>query len=93
MGRLTCPGAGWFERGAGEDIVVFCLETEDGSLREVDLDLREAARVQAGQAVAVYGGRHWSAPERIAALDRRNAEIAARMEELREQYPELGEEP
>jgi hypothetical protein len=87
------PGVATCEQ-TGEDQVTLSWEGPDGSLAEVDMSLREAANLQAGQPVSGYGrGRRFSPVERRVGLVARNDQIRERMGELEDQYPQLREPP
>jgi hypothetical protein len=81
------PEEASFER-SGDDMVTLRWEGRDGSLHELDFDLRELADLQAGKAVSGYGReRSATLRQRIATALAKGDQIRARMDELRRRYP------
>jgi hypothetical protein len=68
---------------SGDDLVTMRWEGGDGSLHELDLDLRELADLQAGRAVSGYGSeRSATLRQRIATALAKGDQIRARMDDL-----------
>lgn len=83
------PGVATLER-VGEDQMALCWESEDGSASAMDMSLRQAADLQAGEPVSGYGMVRRATPrERIARLRAANDQIEERMAELETEHPEL----
>jgi hypothetical protein len=73
------------------DTITIAWENNVGERCELDLDLRDAARLQAGESIAWHGDspRRWTLGDRIAALQARQDQIEARMRELADEHPGL----
>jgi hypothetical protein len=85
------PGVATLEQ-TGEDQMTLAWESADGSASEMDMSLRQAADLQAGEPVSGYGLVRRATPqERIARLRAMNDQIAERMADLEDQYPDLRE--
>jgi len=85
------PGVATLEQ-TGEDQMTLAWEGEDGSESAMDMTLRQAADLQAGEPVSGYGLVRRATPrERIARLRAMNDQIAERMADLEAEYPDLRE--